>query len=121
MSMTTTLGRKAILTLAAAAMAATTFTAAPAKADDGQLLALLAGAAALAVIANSAHGDTHYRADRGRQPHYQRARDDRGPGSWGRDSRGWAPQPQPDRAYRGRQPHYEGGRIVYGPPQGWDR
>jgi hypothetical protein len=48
-----TYGKTLTLTLAAGAMALAGFTAAPARADDQQLLGILAGAAALAIIANA--------------------------------------------------------------------
>lgn len=45
------------LTLAAGALALSSFAAAPARADDRALFALLAGAAAVAIIANAAQAD----------------------------------------------------------------
>jgi hypothetical protein len=61
-----TYGKTLTLTLAAGAMALASFTAAPARADDQQLLTFLAGAAAIAIIAN-ADNDNHrgyYRGNR---------------------------------------------------------
>lgn len=54
-----TYGKTLTLTLAAGAMALASFTAAPARANDQDVLNLLAGAAALAIIANAANDDHH--------------------------------------------------------------
>ncbi|WP_127901513.1 hypothetical protein [Solirhodobacter olei] len=48
-----------LTTAAAAAIALSGFAAAPARADDGTFIKLLAGAAAVAIIANAANGGEH--------------------------------------------------------------
>lgn len=82
--------------LAAAAFALTGITAAPARADDQALFNLLAGAAAVAIIAGAVN-DNHYRGHDGwqRGPRYARWRGD-GDRGWGHGGRGgWGPPPQP--------------------------
>jgi hypothetical protein len=69
------------LTLAAGAMALAGFAAGPAQADDGAIIGLLAGAAAVAIIANAANADQHrlvtrhdYRPAPPHRSRWQRAR-----------------------------------------------
>ncbi|MDE3081320.1 MAG: hypothetical protein KGI94_14960 [Paracoccaceae bacterium] len=72
------------LTLAAGAMLMASFTAAPARADDGRLFGFIAGATALAIIADAAHAH-----DRGRVVVVERYREPEHRWGWRRDRR-WA-------------------------------
>lgn len=62
------------LTLAAGAMLMASFTAAPARADDRALFGIIAGATALAIIADAAHAHDRGRVvvvDRRRAPEHR--------------------------------------------------
>ncbi len=54
-----TIGKKVTMSLAAAALALTSFAAAPAQASDRAAIELLAGAAAVAIIAGAANAHPH--------------------------------------------------------------
>lgn len=87
--------------LATAAVALTGFTAAPARADDQALFNLLAGAAAVAIIAGAVNDNpSRGRNDWHRDPRYARWHGDDdhgwGRGGWrrgGDDEGGWGPRP----------------------------
>ncbi|MBI1220209.1 MAG: hypothetical protein GC186_16870 [Rhodobacteraceae bacterium] len=84
-----TFGKTLTLTLAAGAMTLATFTAAPARADDQALFNLLAGAAAIAIIANATNDDHHR--------YHEVNRWDNGPDRWHHGNR---------RSYGGNQWQY---------------